>query len=59
MATDNEKISEAVQWALAFIKKNAPEDHSELIADDKLKDTITAAARKAAVLIRWKEDAKF
>ena len=48
MATDNEKISEAVQGALAFIKKNAPEEHSKLIADDKLKDTITAAARKAA-----------
>ena len=48
MATDNEKISEAVQGALAFIKKNAPEEHSKLIADDKLKDSITAAARKAA-----------
>ena len=48
MATDNEKISEAVQGALAFIKKNAPEEHSKLIADDKLKDTITAAAREAA-----------
>ena len=48
MATDNEKISEAVEGALAFIKKNAPEEHSKLIADDKLKDSITAAARKAA-----------
>lgn len=37
-----------MQGALAHIKKNAPEEHSKLIADGKLKDTITAAARKAA-----------
>ena len=48
MATDNEKISKAVQGVLAFIKKNAPEEQSKLIADGKLKDAITTEARKAA-----------
>ena len=45
MATDNEKISEAVQGALAHIKTNAP---SKLIADGKLKDAFTTVAREAA-----------
>ena len=48
MARDNEKISEAVEGALAHILKNAPEEHSKLIADGKLKDAITTAAREAA-----------
>ena len=33
---------------MAFIKKNAPEEQSKLIADGKLKDAITTEARKAA-----------
>ena len=48
MTTDNKKISEAVEGALAYIKTNAPEEHSKLIADGKLKDAITTAAREAA-----------
>lgn len=48
MATDSEKVSEAVQGALALIKNNAPEEYSKLSADGKLEDAITAAARKAA-----------
>ena len=48
MTTDNKKISEAVEGALAQIKTNAPEEHSKLIADGKLKDAITTAAREAA-----------
>ena len=48
MATDNEKISEAVQGALAHIKTNTPEEHSKLTANGKLKDAITTAAREAA-----------
>ena len=45
MATDNERISEDVQGALAHIKTNAA---SKLIADGKLKDAFTTAAREAA-----------
>ena len=48
MTTDNKKISEAVEGALAHIKTNAPEEHSKLIADGKLEDAITTAAREAA-----------
>ena len=48
MTTDNKKISEAVEGALAHIKTNATEEHSKLIADGKLKDAITTAAREAA-----------
>ena len=48
MTTDKKKISEAVEGALAHIKTNAPEEHSKLIADGKLKDAITTAAREAA-----------
>lgn len=42
MATDSEKVSEAVQGALALIKNNAPEEYSKLSADGKLEDAITA-----------------
>ena len=48
MATENEKISEAVQGALAQIEQNAPEEYSKLNADKKLKHALTEAARKAA-----------
>jgi len=48
MATENVKISQAVEGALEQIKENAPEEFSKLNADPKLKDAITEAARAAA-----------
>ena len=48
MATDNEKISQAVKGALEQIEKNAPEEYSKLSADPKLKAAITEAARASA-----------
>ena len=48
MATDNEKISQAVKGALEQIEKNAPEEYSKLSVDPKLKAAITEAARASA-----------
>ena len=48
MAAENEKVSQAVQEALALIEKNAPEEFSKLNADRKSKDAITKAAMTAA-----------
>jgi len=48
MATENVKISRAVEGALEQIKENAPEEFSKLNADPKLKNAITEAARAAA-----------
>ena len=48
MATDNEKISQAVKGALEQIEKNAPEENSKVSANHKLKDAITEATRASA-----------
>ena len=48
MATDNEKISRAVDETLKEIEKNAPEEFAKLNANQELKDAIIKEARKSA-----------
>ena len=48
MAAGNQHVSQAVDGALEQIKRNAPSEFSKLIADAKVKDAITEAARAAA-----------
>ena len=48
MATDNEKISRAVDETLKEIEKNAPEEFTKLNANQELKDAIIKEARKSA-----------
>ena len=47
-ATDNKKITQAVEETLEYIKTNAPEEFSKINADPKVRDAITKAARSAA-----------
>lgn len=48
MATDNEKISRAVDETLKEIEKSAPEEFAKLNTNQELKDAIIKEARKSA-----------